>query len=124
MKNIIYLFVLILVTSFAISCEKENQSPEEQLVSAVEQKANVGDNTLNVMMLKTNDLCQKVDCSTGIVKSGKTTINIYTREDLFMRAAKFYFRLAQWTDAPEVIAIGERGKILTDQQVEHKCRGN
>ncbi len=120
MKNLVLLFALAII----LGCQKDYQSPEQQLVQAIEEKANNGDRPLSVMVLKSDQLCTKIDCTVDVIEEGKTTLTIYSREDIFMRAPNVYFKLAQWTDAPSVVAIGKRGELLTDEQVEHKCRGN
>ena len=120
MKNLFLFIALVLI----LSCQKDHQSPEEQLVQAIEEKANIGDRPLNVMILKTEKLCSKIDCTVDVIEEGKTTLTIYSKEEIFMRAPNVYFKLAQWADAPTVLAIGKRGELLTDEQVEHKCRGN
>ncbi|NNF33274.1 MAG: hypothetical protein HKN68_04155 [Saprospiraceae bacterium] len=118
------LLLLTLTLMVIYSCQKDYQSPEEQLVAAIENKANMGDRPLDALVLKTDKLCGKIDCTVDVIEHGNTTLTIYSREDIFMRAPSIYFRLAQWTDAPSVVAIGRRGELLTDEQVEHKCRGN
>jgi hypothetical protein len=119
-RLILFAFALLMISA----CQKDYQSPEEQLITAIETKANIGDGPLDAMILKTEKLCGKIDCSVNIIEHGNTTLTIYSKEDIFMRAPSIYFRLAQWTDAPSVVAIGKRGELLTDEQVEHKCRGN
>ena len=119
-----YILSITLITLFFVSCQKDYQSPEEQLVQAIEKKANAGDRSLDVMVLKSDKLCSKIDCTENIIEVGTTTLTIYSREDIFMRAPSIYFRLAQWEEAPQVEAIGKRGELLTDEQVQHKCRGN
>ena len=121
MKKFLLLFLL---GSFFSACQKEYQSPEEQLVNAIENKANIGQEPLDVMFLKSEKLCDKIDCGQDVIQEGNTTITLYSREDIFMRAPSIYFRLAKWDEAPRVIALDKRGELLTDEQVQHKCRGN
>ena len=121
MKNFLF---LLLFGLFFSACQKEHQSPEEQLITALEEKANVDDKPIVLFLMKNETLCGKIDCEIKVLEEGNTTVRLLTKEGLFMRGIKWHFEVKEWVSAPEVVARSNRGQILTDQQVEHKCRGN
>lgn len=121
MKNLLGVFILLF---FVNGCTKEYQSPEQQLVEVIQSKlANVPEKA-TFFVLKNDKLCNQLDCEKQKFAIDGATVNIMTREDMFMRGQRVFFEVVSWKQSPEIAVHGGKGQPIVVDPVTGKCRGN
>lgn len=121
MKNLLGLFVLLFIL---IGCNKEYQSPEEQLVDVIQGKLAGVAEKATFFVLKNDKLCNQLDCEKQKFSIDGATVRIMTREDIFMHGQRVFFEVVAWEQSPQVAVHGGKGQPIVVDPVTGKCRGN
>ena len=106
-----------------LGCTKDRISTQEQIVDAIHSKLQYVPDSPKFYVLKSFELCDHMDCDVEKFTIKGSTIVVYSREDLFMRAIDFFFEVVSWDMGPKVYLHNNTHRPLNSDLIDQECRG-